>query len=174
MPNHFHLMAYVHSLEFEIQENNKANSFFPPAGFMPDDVFTDGNTKIRDLNNSIGLMLRSYTRAIHEQENKSGSLFRKKTKANCLTSPDLQTPSFYNTLYGSVINQHFPEMDYPQTCFNYIHNNPVKAKLVQRPEDWEFSSYRDHCGMRNGKLINRERVEEFGLSVVKPSIAEIL
>jgi len=82
MPNHFHLMAYVHSLEFEIQENNKANSFFPPAGFMPDDVFTDGNTKIRDLNNSIGLMLRSYTRAIHEQENKSGSLFRKMTKAN--------------------------------------------------------------------------------------------
>ena len=30
------------------------------------------------------------------------------------------------------------------TC--YIHLNPVSAGLTKRPEDWEFSSYREYCG----------------------------
>jgi len=37
--------------------------------------------------------------------------------------------------------------------------------LVKNPEDWEFSSYPDYCGLRSGKLINRERVAEFGLKI---------
>lgn len=35
------------------------------------------------------------------------------------------------------------------TC--YIHLNPVSAGLVKRPEDWEFSSYREYCGEADGK-----------------------
>jgi putative transposase len=34
----------------------------------------------------------------------------------------------------------------------YIHLNPVKAGIVNKAEDWEFSSYRDFIGMRNGTL----------------------
>lgn len=34
---------------------------------------------------------------------------------------------------------------------NYIHNNPVKAGFVSRPEDWLYSSARDYCG-ENGLL----------------------
>ena len=34
----------------------------------------------------------------------------------------------------------------------YIHLNPVVAALVQRPEAWEFSSYRDYIGVRLGTL----------------------
>ncbi len=30
---------------------------------------------------------------------------------------------------------------------NYCHNNPVKARLVNNPEDWEWSSYRWYNGM---------------------------
>jgi len=30
--------------------------------------------------------------------------------------------------------------------------NPVEGELVKRPEDWEYSSYRDYIGVRNGKL----------------------
>jgi len=165
MPNHFHLMAYVHSLEIEIQEKSKQQPLILPADFQQDVAGNNAIPKIRDLNNSIGIMLRSYTRAIQEQEDKTGSLFRKSTKANCLTQPDLHTPSFFKTLYGTVINQHFPEEEYPQVCFDYIHNNPVKAGLVKHPEDWEFSSFRDYNGMRNGKMINRGRTEEFGLFI---------
>jgi putative transposase len=34
----------------------------------------------------------------------------------------------------------------------YIHLNPVTAGLVKQPEDWEFSSYRDYVGLRQGTL----------------------
>ncbi|MFQ5825509.1 MAG: transposase [bacterium] len=34
----------------------------------------------------------------------------------------------------------------------YLHINPVRAKLVERPEEWEFSSYRDYLGLRKGTL----------------------
>ncbi len=34
----------------------------------------------------------------------------------------------------------------------YIHCNPVNAGLVNRAEDWAYSSYRDYIGMRNGTL----------------------
>ena len=37
------------------------------------------------------------------------------------------------------------------TRFNYIHYNPVKHGYVQKPEDWHFSSYRNH--MRNDGSI---------------------
>lgn len=30
------------------------------------------------------------------------------------------------------------------TRFNYIHYNPVKHQLVQKPEDWQYSSYRTY------------------------------
>lgn len=33
--------------------------------------------------------------------------------------------------------------EYPQVCWNYIHNNPIEANTVKKPEDWEYSSYRD-------------------------------
>jgi len=39
----------------------------------------------------------------------------------------------------------------------------VNANLVKLPEEWEFSSYPDYCGIRDGKLINRARAVEFEL-----------
>ena len=40
----------------------------------------------------------------------------------------------------------------------YIHLNPVTAGLVERPEDWEFSSYHEYIGLRNGTLPEPEIV----------------
>ena len=57
---------------------------------------------------------------------------------------------------GTKINIQNPEKQYPQACFNYIHQNPVKAKLVKNAVDWEFSSALDYAGLRNGKLIDME------------------
>lgn len=44
---------------------------------------------------------------------------------------------------------------YATTCFRYIHFNPVEDNLVEKIQDWEFSSYNDFSGKRNGDLINR-------------------
>jgi len=166
MPNHFHLMVRVNEVKL------------PTEAFAQSEITiasTHGVTqshpvsKNRTLNDSIAIMLRSYTRAINKQEQRSGALFREATKAECLTCTQGITPSVYNTRSGTIVPIDNPEKEYPQTCFNYIHQNPVKARLVKKPEDWDYSSYRDIMGFRNGTLINRERIKELELVIFKYS-----
>ena len=159
MPNHFHLMIYVHTPEIKVSEQvdeNGRKTIVRTSGVSP---------KTCNLNKSIGILLASYTRAVNNLENRTGSLFRGHTHAECLTNPGLTTPSFFITRYGTVINRHLPEEEYPQVCFNYIHFNPVKARLVKNAQDWEYSSYPDYDGARNGKLVNKSRAEELGLEI---------
>ena len=115
----------------------------------------------RTINNSIGLMLRSYTNAINKQQKRSGSLFRRKTKAECVNCPNGITPSFITENGIIKINIQDPEKQYPQICFNYIHDNPVKAKLVKNITDWQFSSAKDYAGLREGKLVNKVLANEY-------------
>lgn len=154
MPNHFHLMVYVREVEVEILGD--VSHPMTPSHRM---------TKHRSLNDSIAIMLRSYTRAINKQENFSGSLFRAKTKAENITKSTGITPAFFDSNAGTFINVQHLYLQYPQRCFQYIHNNPVSARLVKKPEDWEFSSFLDYCGKRDGKLINQKRAQEFGLEI---------
>lgn len=136
MPNHFHLMVLVNDITIGVASS-------------------DTDIRMRTINESIGIMLRSYTNAINKKGNRSGKLFREKTKAECVNCPKGITPSFYNTESATQIHISNPQKLYPQACFNYIHNNPVKAGLVEDPCDWEYSSFKDYHGFRNGKLINR-------------------
>src|SRR5262249_45162334 len=40
---------------------------------------------------------------------------------------------------------------------DYMHNNPVRRRLCEQPEDWLWSSAADHAGVRVGPLrIDRE------------------
>jgi len=146
MPNHFHLMVLVNNLA--LNEHTE--------GFAQSETL--GN---RTLNQSIGIMLHSYTNAINKQQNRTGSLFRKLTKAECLNCPNGITPSFYNTEFKTQIHTAHPELQYPQMCFNYIHQNPVKAGLVKTETDWEFSSARDYAGLRNGTLVNKVLAKDY-------------
>lgn len=84
-------------------------------------------------------LLSSYTRAINIQEKRTGSLFTQNTHVKSLDSND----------------------DYGLTCFNYIHQNPYSAKLVDKIEDWEFSSFKDYAGMRNGTLCNQIEAQKY-------------
>ena len=148
MPNHFHWMVEVKEVTVSITLTHGVTSSHPVS------------RKERTLNDSIAILLRSYTRAINKQQNRSGNLFREATKAECLTKPQGITPSFYHSQYATIINIHRPELEYPQMCFDYVHQNPVKANLVKNALDWEFSSYRDYAGLRNGTLINRNIVKK--------------
>lgn len=153
MPNHFHLMVYV---------NEREVSFVKDAQVMNSSQ-TPSENKMQTLNESIGIMLRSYTRAINKQEDRTGILFRPQTKANCLSLADKITKAWFKEQGGTTINMQQAEHQYPNICFNYINLNPVKDNLVKNGEDWEFSSYSDIVGLRNGTLINRARIKEFGL-----------
>ncbi|MFB6341096.1 hypothetical protein ACE1ET_05220 [Saccharicrinis sp. FJH62] len=108
-------------------------------------------------------MLRSYTSAINKQENRSGSLFRKETKARCLTEVKGVSPAYFSSASGTYLNIDFPERNYVQQCFDYIHYNPVEAGLVDKPEDWAFSSYRNYKCIQVEKIVNKNVANEFGL-----------
>jgi putative transposase len=44
--------------------------------------------------------------------------------------------------------------NYPQFVekLRYIHRNPVKAELCERPEDWEWSSFRHYATGAEGRV----------------------
>ncbi len=104
------------------------------------------------LSKNFGIVLSSYTQAINQQQNRKGNLFSHKTKGKLLNDAYYSS----NTSYGMK-----NKIDYATVCFLYIHQNPVIAGLVPRLEDWEFSSFRDYSGSRNGKLVNKELAFEF-------------
>ncbi len=140
MPNHFHLMVYVNHTE---------------------SLTISGES--RTINDSIGIMLRTYTRAINKQEDASGSLFQEHTKAICLTEINGVSKAWFEHEYGTMINIPDAEKEYPQVCFNYIHQNPIAHKYATNINDWEFSSAKNYYSNRNGKLVNKERAKEFVL-----------
>ncbi|MDP3434058.1 MAG: hypothetical protein Q8T04_13990 [Bacteroidota bacterium] len=177
MPTHFHLMIEVVNERIEIVPDPLTDASDPLTGVHRISNGTEANThpmnpshrmsrppiaKSRTLNDSIAIMLRSYTRAVNKQSGMHGSLFQQHTKALCLTEPEF-APAYFQSHFGMVGNISLPEKEYPNVCFNYIHLNPVNDRLVRNPEDWEFSSYRDYYSGRKGKLINRELAKELGL-----------
>ncbi|HYK46505.1 MAG TPA: hypothetical protein VEV83_15110 [Parafilimonas sp.] len=92
-----------------------------------------GSLTLTKLSNAIRQLLSTYASAINKQEGKSGSLFRQKTKAKLLERSS---------------------ENYPLIAFHYTHQNPLLAGLAEKLEDWEFSSYRDYAGRRDGSLCN--------------------
>lgn len=71
----------------------------------------------------------SYTKAINRRFGRVGSLFQGRFKAI-----------------------HVDRNEYLLHLSRYIHLNPVLAGLVERPEEWEFSSYGEYVGARMGTL----------------------
>ena len=138
MPNHFH---------FILTPNENACKQI---------IMAEKTTEMQYLSKQIGITLSSYTKAINNQNNTSGNLFQKKTKAKCL----------HNRLQDTL-NYQAPEsaFDYLTNCFLYVHQNPLKAGLVKNLKDWPYSSWPDYAGLRNGGLCNQEKLFQLtGLS----------
>ncbi len=98
-----------------------------------------GGKPIQELAYRIGILLSSYSQAINKQNKTTGSLFQQKTKAKHLVEID----------NGSRIS-------YFKQCFHYIHQNPVVARMVKEPSDWQYSSYPDYTHLRNDSLCDKE------------------
>ena len=71
----------------------------------------------------------SFAKAINKQRNRVGPLFQ-----------------------GRFESKHIEKNEYLLHLSRYIHLNPVKAGLVKKAEEWEYSSYREYIGLRNGTL----------------------
>ena len=102
---------------------------------MPDHFHFSVFVKSEDpvlIKKSIGLLLSSYSKAINKSYSRVGSLFQQHTKTKLLV-----------------------EDKYLLTVISYIHQNPLRKNLVGSIEEWEFSSYRDYVGLRDGTLVNQ-------------------
>ena len=153
MPNHFHLMVSVNEVELIPTTGLNQINFNNPTIVNKRVV-----VKKRTLNQSIGIMLRSYTNAIQKQEGRTGALFQEESKAVILVDNISYIPSYFPSAFGTIITACQDDYkSYAEKYFNYIHQNPVSSHLVKKAEDWEFSSYRDYRDLRNGKLINKEK-----------------
>lgn len=145
MPNHFHWVIYIRK---EILDK--------PIIQNPD------VTKSRKINQSIGILLGSYTRAIQKQEGITGSLFQKRTKAKPLIDEIELEKAYWQNAFGTQINISEGK-SYLETCVEYVHQNPVFTGMADKAEDWEFSSFRDYIGSRKGKLIDYKLIHSEGL-----------
>lgn len=81
---------------------------------------------LQTLEQNLGTLQSSYTRTINIQEYKTGSLFQSKIKVIEL-----------NAEHSSI-------------CFHYIHQNPLKANLVNSFSDWQYSSFQEYASLREG------------------------
>ena len=99
-------------------------------------LIKDGSFERQNFSQAIKQLLSSYTKAINKQELRTGSLFQQKTKAIPVSGTHVET------------------------VFHYIHQNPMKAGLVNKIEDWENSSFRGYLGMRKETLCNLELSKE--------------
>jgi REP element-mobilizing transposase RayT len=77
----------------------------------------------------------SYTKAMNKRYDRAGALFQ-----------------------GAFRAEHVDGNTYLLHLSRYIHLNPVLAGLAACAEDWEFSSYQDYVGLREGKLPRPESV----------------
>ena len=95
-------------------------------------IVRDGSFERQQFSQGMKMLLSSYTKGVNREQGCSGSLFQQKTKAKCVT-----------------------EKEYALTAFHYIHQNPLKAGLVGKMEDWPYSSFIDYIGRRNGTICKK-------------------
>ena len=91
--------------------------------------------KQADLSHQMQLFSISYTKAMNKRYERVGALFQ-----------------------GAFQAKYVGENDYLVHLSRYLHLNPVTTGLVEHPREWEFSSYREYVGLRNGTLPQTEIV----------------
>ena len=98
-----------------------------------------GGKSINELSYRIGILISSYSQAINKQNKTTGSLFQQKTKAKLISEEKRDKTGNY------LIN-----------TMHYCHQNPWRAKLVSKMEDWPHSSFPDYAGIREKTFCNKQ------------------
>lgn len=97
----------------------------------------------------LGILLSSYSQAINKQNGTTGSLFQQKTKAKLVSGRDVSGRGAQSDLNGKNNN-------YLSTCMHYIHQNPSKAGLTEKLEDWKYSSFNEYICQNSFTNCNRD------------------
>lgn len=100
-----------------------------------------GAVEMQLVSAAIKHSLSSYTKAYNKMFGRTGSLFVQNTHCK-------QIVFDVSSVQGAF------------ACFNYIHQNPLQAGIVDIIEQWHYSSFRDYVGLRNGTLCDQKKAYE--------------
>ena len=129
MPNHFHYILYTDERCSDLKQQ--------------------GNLNLDPVTNGFRKLLSTYSHVFNKKNERSGALFRPKTKSKCLSDESL------------IIDSKNSFSDYYFNCFYYIHNNPVKDGLVKQATDWEWSSFNFYYGSVKESFCNKSLAARF-------------
>ena len=99
-----------------------------------------GGLQLSNLSYGIKQLLSSYTKSVNKREKRTGNLFQQKTKAKCV-----------NDSKGN----------HSRNAFIYIHQNPLKANLVSKVEDWQYSSFLSIINQGKASLVDVSLVKKY-------------
>ncbi len=115
IPNHYHFMLSVKENCVQVKQ---------------------GNIILDSVSNGFRNLSAAYAHAYNKAHQKSGSVFRPKTKSKNLTD-DQTAMSYLN-------------------CFYYIHQNAWRHGIVSHVALWKYSSYHFYAGTRKQSICNME------------------
>jgi REP element-mobilizing transposase RayT len=99
-------------------------------------IQTSGVLKTPDVatktSKAISILQMSYAKAFNKMHSRHGSLFQARFQAKPIK-----------------------DESYLITLLTYIHQNPTRSHLVEKAEEWEFSSCQDYLDLRKGTLPNK-------------------
>ncbi len=130
MPNHFHFLIQVKTLNTAIKDTIKKQGTSKSLKFIAKEISYN-----EFLEDQFKRMFSSYALTFNLQESRTGSLFQKRFKRVLIKSE--------------------PRLLY---ILAYIHHNPIHHGFSQDFEDWKYSSYSAFLNMNKSSLIARNNV----------------
>lgn len=110
-------------------------------------VVKQGGLLLDPLTNGVRKLLSGYSHGHNKRYQRTGSLFRPKTKAKDLSL--LQAENAFSLC------------DYCINCFYYIHQNPLHHHLTTDLYHWMYSSFLFYAGRRDTDFCDKNLATKF-------------
>ena len=133
MPNHFHFLIRIKEVGNQTSEVSKTPELLEKVSGKR------GSKKLTLLEKAFKDFFISYAKSINRQNSRTGSLFQAKFKKK-----EINNDGYFTTI------------------IQYIHHNPVRAKLCKQYHEYKYSSYNAIIGPGETKIQRKEVLEWFG------------
>jgi len=134
-PTYTEKKDYKKFLEYLLKTKEKFNFYIYAYVLMTNHFHLLIQTRLANLSKIMHYLNTSYTVYYNRVHNKCGHLFQGRYKSLLV-----DTDNYFLKLT------------------RYIHLNPVKAKIVEKPEDYKWSSYRDYLNKRDNQIIDKKEI----------------
>lgn len=157
MPNHYHLLIYVNKVSIDRGKfRNEIESIQKQylkerkmMGRLRATRLDIRNPRAFSLEESFGIIQRSYSRYINLKKGWTGSVFRNNYKVK---------DGWSDQLLGVNNSKFTNNSEYLGKCIEYIHQNPVKANLCNEVDEWQFSSAVEHLGSKGKGICSLKQI----------------